>query len=52
MNFFLTDESIAGLKQVLYELMNDRTLSTRIRLCSMPHEVPDLLSGRMNMGKD
>lgn len=31
-DFFLTDESIAGLKEVLDELMDDRTLSTRVQL--------------------
>lgn len=36
---------------MLDDLMNGRTLGTRVQLQSVAREVPDLLAGRMNMGK-
>lgn len=48
----LTDKNAAGLKVVLDKQVNDRTVSTRVQLQVVLHEVLDLLAEIMDLGED
>lgn len=49
---FMIDENANALKDVLDKLVNDRTVSTRVQLQIVLHEVLDLFAEMMDLGED